>query len=102
MKFLCEICGKLFTSWQKFKTHKFNFNQFPKTFCKDFKSAAVSLGYPINITVPSDFSEEINFLLQDCPSSSALLSKTSNILCKDWTYCLAETKIKVKNHSLIW
>ena len=97
------ICGKLFTSWQKFKTHKFNFHQFPKTFCTDFKSAAVSLRYFISITVPSDFSEEINFFLQDCPSSSALLSKTSNIFCKDRTYCLGETKIKVKkNHSLIW
>ena len=45
MKFSCEICGKLFTSWQKFKIHKFNFHQFPKTFWKDFKSAAVSLEY---------------------------------------------------------
>ena len=96
MKFLCEICGKLFTSWQKFKTCKFNFHQFLKTFGKDFKSVPVSLEYPIYITVPSNFSEEINFHLQSCRFLSALLSKALNILCKYWTYCLAESKIKVK------
>ena len=87
MKFLCEICGKLFSSWQKFKTHKFNFQ---KLFVKILEVLQ------LNIIVPSDFSEKIIFLLQDCSSSSALLSKTSNILCKDLTYCLVKTKIKVK------